>query len=220
VFLFSISWCVVWTLAWFLVWRKGPEQWPLWVAFGPGLLWAGWMLLVVGFELTVLTGIIPGVVIAIAIGKLVVAFMGRRNVLARSRMQASEPKAPQRGLVENKGFSLVSVVVAGAIVGIALALAASALIGGSRLSQQAVRFTAASNFTEGVLERVTAKPFESISARTVTDHMPTLPGARCEISVTPRGEGLKEVLVTCSWRERDRPRSVRLGTLVAKGGAR
>lgn len=120
----------------------------------------------------------------------------------------------------NRGFSLISVVVAGAIVGVALVLAASALIGSARLSRQAMHLTTASNFAEGVLESVRSQPFESISTRPVTDDLPSLPGARCDIGVTPRGTGLKEVLVTCSWREMDRPRSVRLATLVAKGGVR
>jgi type II secretory pathway pseudopilin PulG len=118
------------------------------------------------------------------------------------------------------GFSLISVVVAGGIVGIALTLAASAIIGGARLSEQAVHLTAASSFAEGVMEQLTAQRYESITRRTVTDDLPRLSEVRCTVDVTERDGALKEVVVTCSWQERERPRSVRFATLVAKGGAR
>lgn len=114
----------------------------------------------------------------------------------------------------------MSVIVAASIVGIAVSMAASALISGSRLSQQAVNLTTASSFAEGVLERVTLQPFESIFTRTVTEDQPDLPGVRCDISVTHRSPRMKEVLVNCSWRERDQVRSVQVATVVAKGGVR
>ncbi len=119
-----------------------------------------------------------------------------------------------------EGLALVSVIVAATIVGIAVSMAATALIGGVRVSQQAAHFTTASSFAEGVLERVRAQPFGPISSGPVTEALPRLAGAQCRIGVTPRGPGLKEVIVTCSWSERGQARSVRLATLIAKGGVR
>jgi type II secretory pathway pseudopilin PulG len=122
--------------------------------------------------------------------------------------------------MSSKGIALVSVIVAAAILGIAISLAATSLISGARVARQAANITAASNFAEGILERVRSQPYGSISSREITDELPDLPSARCEVKVTPRGAGLKEVTVTCSWQEAQRPRSVKLATLVASRGVR
>lgn len=118
------------------------------------------------------------------------------------------------------GYTLISVVVAGVIVGIAVTLAASALVSGAKLSRQAVHTTEASSFAEGVMERVRSQPFDSISGKTVTNDLPKLPGASCMIDVSSFRPGLKQVVVNCSWRERNRTCKVRLATLVARAGGR
>lgn len=97
---FSVAWIGIWVLAWFLFWRRRMQKWPLWVAFAPSILWVANLLLWIGLAATMLAGIIPGIIVTIAIGKLIVAGVGRGNVMARSRMQAAQPKAPPHGLVE------------------------------------------------------------------------------------------------------------------------
>jgi len=123
-------------------------------------------------------------------------------------------------VASNRGLSLVAVVVSAAIVAIALAAATSGFIGASRLTAQAARFTVASNFAEGVMEQVRSRPFAGIASADVHERLPKLPGVGCNIDVRQRGPALKEITVTCSWMERNRPRNVRFSTLVARGGAR
>jgi hypothetical protein len=95
---FAVAWAVLWVLGWLAIWRRRGQQWPLWLGITPiGLLTAGvafWLAAVV------ISGMISTLLAAVAIGKLLVWCVGRRSVLARSRMRAAQPKAPPRGLVE------------------------------------------------------------------------------------------------------------------------
>ena len=67
----------------------------------------------------------------------------------------------------NRGFTLIAVVVSGVILAIALTAAASAFIGASRLTKHAAQFTVASNFAEGVMEEVRSRPFGQIASADV-----------------------------------------------------
>lgn len=120
----------------------------------------------------------------------------------------------------NRGVTLVSVMVAVAILAIALTMSTSAFIGASRLTQHAAHLSAASDFAQGVMEQVIARGFEQARTTQVTDRLPKLEGFRCEVQVTQAGLGLKQVVVTASWRDEGRARNVRLSTLLAKGRAR
>ena len=119
-----------------------------------------------------------------------------------------------------RGLSLVAVIVSVAILGVALTMATSAFLSSSRLTKQAANFTLASNFAEGVMERVRSQPYGAIASRQVTNGLPKLSGATCEVKVAPQGDSLKQIVVTCAWREGERRRGVKLATLVAKGGSR
>ena len=105
ILLAAAVWAVLWILAWFFLWRKKSQRWPLWVAFTPtvpvafsavlGLVWAVW-------GMQPLAGVFATVVLAIGLGKLIVAGAGRRNVFARSRMKAGQPQTAPHGLVEGE----------------------------------------------------------------------------------------------------------------------
>lgn len=114
---------------------------------------------------------------------------------------------------------MVSVMVAVAILAIALVGATSGFMSASKLVKHASCFTAASNFAEGVMERVSSQSFGSIRSTNVAAPA-ALPAAECSVSVTKRGAGLKEIVVTCSWVEGTTPCRVRFSTLSAEGGRR
>lgn len=120
----------------------------------------------------------------------------------------------------SRGVTLVSVMVAVAILAIALTMSTSAFIGASRLTQRATHLSAASDFAQGVMEQVIARGFEQARTMQVANGLPKLDGFRCQIEVTQAVVGLKQVLVTASWQEEGRARSVRLSTLLAKRRAR
>lgn len=122
--------------------------------------------------------------------------------------------------LSNKGMTLISVVVAAGILAVALAMSTSAFISGTRLTHSAADFTRASNFAEGVMERVRSEPFGRIESMDVTNGLPNLPGARCGVEVTSQAPNLKQITVTCSWNDGKRPRRVQFSTLVVKGGER
>jgi len=121
---------------------------------------------------------------------------------------------------DKRGLALISVIVAVAILTCALTMAVSAFVSAARLTRHAANFTAASNFAEGVMERVKAEPFAGIKTAEVRSGLSTLPQAACTVNVKPAGDGLKEVAVACSWVEAGQRREVRFSTLVAMGGAR
>lgn len=119
-----------------------------------------------------------------------------------------------------RGTTLVTVMVSVAILGITLAAATSAFIGAAKLTKHAGCVSAASNFAEGVMERVSAQPYASIQSANVRTALPRLPEAACSVAVTKREAGLKEVTVTCSWVEAGSPFRVQFATLAAEGGPR
>lgn len=120
----------------------------------------------------------------------------------------------------NRGLTLVAVMVGGAIIMVALAIAVSAFFSASRLTRNAAYFTRAGNFAEGVMEQVRSEPYDRLVSRAVKENLPDLPGARCEIVVSEREVGLKEARVICSWKEGDRERSVHYSTLAARSMSR
>jgi Tfp pilus assembly protein PilE len=118
-----------------------------------------------------------------------------------------------------RGAGLVSVMVAVAILAITLTAATSAFMSASKLTKHAGCFTKASNFAEGVMERVSAQSFGSIRSTEV--HAPAaLPEGKCSVVVAKRDSGLKEITVICSWVEGTTPHKVRFSTLAAEGGRR
>lgn len=119
-----------------------------------------------------------------------------------------------------RGATLISVIVGIAILSIAATMAASTFFGASHAAKRAAEFAGAANYAEGVMEHITAQPFESIQTKEVTDGLPELADVNCSIAVTSAGEGLKEVTVTCSWQGEETRRMVRYSTLVARGGGR
>ena len=119
-----------------------------------------------------------------------------------------------------RGTTLVTVMVSGAMLAIALVAAASAFIGAAKLTRHAACFTKASNFAEGVMERTCSQPFGSITTVNVTTGLPDLPQAGCSVSVIQPEAGLKEITVTCSWAEGTKPCRVRFSTLAAGGAGR
>jgi hypothetical protein len=119
-----------------------------------------------------------------------------------------------------RGYNLVSVIVATAILAIAVTMAASTFISASRVAKGSADFTVASNYAEGVMERIRLEPFDRVKTTNVTNHLPALPSVKCEIEVAAQSPGLKQVTVTCSWAEGRRARHVRFSTLLAKGGVR
>lgn len=123
-------------------------------------------------------------------------------------------------LSDNRGGTLLSVIVAVVILTIALTMATSSFYSASRLARQSASFTLAGNFTEGVLEKTRSQPFDTIRTTEVATDLPKLPQAHCTVSVTERAAGLKQVTVKCSWLEGKRTRKTEFSTLVAKGGAR
>ncbi len=157
----------------------------------------------------------------IGIGMLIIWWVGRGNTTAPSRMRG-EPAAiaaPQ-GLVEDRrGAGLVAVMVSVTVLAIALTAATSAFMSASRLTRHAAHFARASNYAEGVMERVSSQPFRSIK-NTDIEAPAALPGGQCVVSVTDRKGGLKEVTVTCSWVEGETSHRARFSTLVAEGQQR
>lgn len=123
-------------------------------------------------------------------------------------------------LTNNLGIGLISVIVAIAILATATTAAVSVFFSAARLTRLAADFTMASNFAEGVMERVTADPFDDIAAKETTAGLPVLSDAKCLLDVKPAGDGLKEVTVTCSWNEGETRYHITFSTLVARGGAR
>lgn len=94
-----VSWAAVWALAWLVVWRRRGQKWPLLVGIVPmGLVLAVFGLWIFAFAFV---GLIPGILGAVAMGKAIIAFAGRRAAFARSAFRAAQPKAPPRGLVES-----------------------------------------------------------------------------------------------------------------------
>lgn len=181
-----------------------------------------WPLMIAGV-LAVLCGVpILGIVSLIGIGKLVIECIGRRNILASSRIAARSVSISPRGLVgqeslSNRGFGLVGLMVGIVILLIALTMAASSFYSASRLTKQAASFTRASNLAEEVVEQIRLQPYASIHTREIKTGIPKLPDARCMANVKERESGLKEVTVTLSWLEDTRSREVRFSTLIAKG---
>jgi len=205
---------------WFLIVR-----WRVHFAFALAILLAALLYGIIG---AVPMGAVPGLFFCIAVpliglAKFVVWSSGRRSVFARSGWASAKRLNPPKGLVglqDDRGLTLLAVVVAAAIVAIALAAAASGFIGASRLTKQAADFTIASNFAEGVMEEVRSRPYGRIVSGGVHEGLPKLPGVTCAVQAEPQGDALKEVTITCSWRELGRSRAVRFATLVARGGAR
>ena len=117
-------------------------------------------------------------------------------------------------------MTLVSVIVAVAILTVALTMATSSFYSASRLTTHTANLAVASNFAEGVLEKNISRPFDAIRSHAVTADLPNLSEPTCSVNATPRENGLKEVMVTLSWTENERAREVRFSTLVAKGGRR
>jgi hypothetical protein len=181
-----------------------------------------WPLIILSVLLIPFGTIILGIIGAIGLGKLLIESVGKRNVFTRSRMTVASISVLPRGLVEpdNRGVGLVSLMVGVAILVIALTMAASTFYSASRLTRQAASFTQASNFAEGVLEQTASQPFNSIRTNEIAADIHGVSNARCMVGVIAREPGLKEVTVTCSWKEDSRQRNVRLATLVAKGGLR
>jgi type II secretory pathway pseudopilin PulG len=121
---------------------------------------------------------------------------------------------------DERGTGLISVMVAMVILLVALSMITSTFFGASKLTRRAANFTAAGNFAEGVMERVTSQPFDRVITTKVTDGLPRLSGADCAVGVRDTGEGLKEITVTCSWSEGDQRRKTALSTLMARGDRR
>jgi type II secretory pathway pseudopilin PulG len=116
-----------------------------------------------------------------------------------------------------RGTTLITLIVSIAILGVALATAASVFVSASKLTKHAANMASASSFAESVMEHVRSQPFGSIRSVDVTRGLPKLPGVRCAVAVRSPESGLKEITVTCSWAEGDNPYSVRYSTLAAGG---
>ncbi|MCX6345113.1 MAG: prepilin-type N-terminal cleavage/methylation domain-containing protein [Armatimonadetes bacterium] len=122
-------------------------------------------------------------------------------------------------MTDKRGVTLVSVIVAAAILAMALGMAVSAFYSSARLTKQSVSFTKASNFAEGIMERTVAMPYSQIKSTKITSNTPKLQDFACVVDVTKR-ESLKEITVRCSWTAGKLPREIKLSTLVAKGERR
>lgn len=121
---------------------------------------------------------------------------------------------------DQRGTTLISVVVAIAILTVALSMAVSTFYSASRLTRRSMEFTAASNYAEGVLEKTELMPYSQLHTMEITGSLPKLKGAQCMQQVTETNDGLKQVTVTCSWLSGSQKRSVRLSTLAARGSIR
>jgi type II secretory pathway pseudopilin PulG len=122
-------------------------------------------------------------------------------------------------MTDKRGMTLVSVIVAAAILAMALGMAVTAFYSSSRLTKQSVSFTQASNFAEGIMERTIAMPYSEIKSTKITSNTPKLQDFACVVDVSKR-ENLKEITVRCSWIAGKLPREIKLSTLVAKGEQR
>ena len=119
-----------------------------------------------------------------------------------------------------RGTTLITVIVSIAILAIALSAAASAFISASRLTKHAANYTTASNFAQSEMERVLTQPFESIRTTEVPKGLPALSDARCVVTVDRPEPLLKQITVTCSWVEGKTAHSVRFSSLAAGGRRR
>ncbi|MDO8589375.1 MAG: hypothetical protein Q7T82_20320 [Armatimonadota bacterium] len=119
-----------------------------------------------------------------------------------------------------RGTALISVIMSIVILMIALSMVTSVFFSASRLTRRAADFSAASNFAEGVLERVTAEPFNRAQTAEIRNDLPKLPGAECFVAVRQLEDGLKEVTVSVSWTQEKQRQKTTLSTLVARGAIR
>ena len=101
-----------------------------------------------------------------------------------------------------------------------LTVAVTAFYTGMRLDKQSTGFIQATNFAEGVMEKTSALPYAQVKSEQITTRLPHLPEFKCAVNVTEIGSGLKEVLVTCSWKSGSLTREAKLSTYVAKGQSR
>lgn len=118
-------------------------------------------------------------------------------------------------MISKRGIGLITLIVSISILAITLATAASVLITASKATKHAANVTAASDFAESQLERVRSQPYGSIGTMSVTNNLPKLPGAKCDVSVSKSEPGLREITVAFAWSESKTPYTVRFSTLIS-----
>lgn len=121
---------------------------------------------------------------------------------------------------DRRGMTLASVVISTMIVAVTLTVAVTAFYTGMKLDKQSTGFIQATNFAQSVMERTFALPYARVKSEQITTGLPNLPEFKCAVDVTEIGSGLKEVLVTSSWKSGSVTREAKLSTYVAKGQSR